>query len=68
MKTNNPPITVELDAAMVDFIIDNCEANMRFALGVLQNRSLPRAALEKIVDQNEKFKQLRELVLKAQQS
>jgi hypothetical protein len=60
MKTsNNPPVVLELDSEIVDFLVENCEANISLALRILDNRSSSRETLEKVVNMTEKFKKLR---------
>jgi len=61
--SNNPPVVIELDAEMADFIEENCDANIAFALGMLQSGESNRSDKpERLVVAIEKFKRLRQLV------
>lgn len=62
---NKPPVAiVELDDEMVTFILDNCDANQRLGLTLLEGVKTKESA-EKIVGFLEKFKKLKGLVEKA---
>lgn len=65
---NNPPhVVIELDEEMAQFVLDNCEANQRIGIGILENmmKTENRKGAEKIVDMIEKFKKLKSLMEKA---
>lgn len=50
---------------MVDFITDNCETNIEFALRAMQQCELSKPSLEKLVDLQQKFSRLLKLVREA---
>ncbi len=64
--SNNPPVTIELSAELADFVVENCEANMEFGLKSLQMLT-SRDLQERLVANMERFKALREAVLKARE-
>lgn len=68
--SNNPPVVLELEPDLADFLVENCEANLRMGMNILQNLnavegSKDRKFAEKLVDQLEKFRKLRKLVEEA---
>ena len=63
MSKNSPYLLLPLTQEQTEFIIKNCDANISFALSQLQ--SLDNIELcHKLVDQMEKFKELKNLVEK----
>lgn len=63
MSKNSPYLLLPLTKEQTEFIIRNCDANIGFALSQLQN--LDNIELcHKLVDQMEKFKELKGLVEK----
>lgn len=60
---------VELDAETLEFAIENCDANLRLATGILQNmiddEKNDRRGSEKVVALMEKFKTLKAALEKA---
>lgn len=68
MISNNPPVVIELEPELADFLVENCESNIEFALRALQTMGVEsRAAAEKLVEMNDKFKRLRDAVRKARE-
>jgi hypothetical protein len=43
-KSNNPPdLIIEMDFKLAEFVIKNCDSNISFALGMLQQVSVNTA-------------------------
>lgn len=62
--SNNPPdVIVYLTAEQAQFIIENADTNIAFALGTL--RTVSRETQEKLVEQIENFRGVRDAVRKA---
>ena len=59
--SNNPPIVVELTPELADFLLDNCEANIEFGLKAMSTME-SRDLIEKLIENMEKFKSLRQAV------
>lgn len=67
MTGNNPPVIIELDAEMVEFLLQNCHSNMTMGLDMLQNKMVrSRDLMERLVDNIEKFKKLKCIIEAAQ--
>jgi len=60
---NNPPVQIEVSRDLAVFLIANCDINILFALGNLQNVS--RETAEKLVSNIENFKALKQATEKA---
>lgn len=63
---NQPRVIVALPPEMADFIIENCDANMRVALGLLQMAQA--GELSRKVALMKKFKELKRLIEEAKKS
>lgn len=67
MTGNNPPVIIELDAEMVEFLLQNCHSNITMGLDMLQNKMVrSRDLMERLVDNIEKFKKLKGIIEAAQ--
>jgi len=68
-ESNNPPILVELTPELADFVVQNCDSNLSYALGIIMEGkdTLPEDTLRAIVAQTENFKALKAQVLKAKE-
>lgn len=66
-RSNNPPdFVIELTKDQHAFLLDNCESNMKFALAAMSGGAMSRDGLVKLVELNEKFKAIRDLLKKAE--
>lgn len=66
--SNNPPILVELDDALAEFVMENCDSNIEMSLVLLQrgaDANMSQSSLEKFVALGENFKKLKKLVAQA---
>ena len=63
MSNNPPDVILELTQDEADFLLKNCESNMAFALSAMQALE-DMKSLEKLVDLNEKFKNIRDKLKK----
>lgn len=68
---NRGKVVLEMDREMAEFIVENCEANLRMSLSMLQNINeakdklgVTRETMSNIVDMNSKFKKLRDIAKK----
>lgn len=62
--SNNPPAAIlELNEKQAEFLLRNCDMNIQYALSVMMADTLSRPALEKLVDLNEQFKAIREMLI-----
>lgn len=60
--SNNPPFAIlELNEKQAKFLLANCDSNITMALGLLQSVKT-REAAEKIVELNEQFKAIRDML------
>jgi replication-associated recombination protein RarA len=58
--SNQPPLTVELERKDVEFIVTNCNANIRMGINSLEAfRDSSRDVQEKFVNLIEQFKRLK---------
>lgn len=57
MKGRNAPILVELTPELAEFLVENCESNMTLSLSFMQ--LVGRETAERLVEQTEKYKELR---------
>lgn len=66
-NTNNPPdVILELTMDEAKFLLENCNTNMEFGLrSMMAMPDANRETLEKLVNLNEKFKTIRNKLLRS---
>lgn len=65
--SNNPPYkSVYLSKEEYDFLMENCDTNIVFALNAMQNLDMGRSSLVKMVELLEKFKAIKSRLEKAE--
>ena len=63
-KSNNPPdVVLELTKDQAQFLLKNCDSNMKLALNLITQCSTQKEA-EPYVKLNEQFKSIRSLLVK----
>ena len=65
MAGNNPPdVVLELTTAQAQFLLRNCDSNIEFALKAMMQME-SQSAVAKLVELNEQFKDIRNLLKRA---
>jgi len=62
---NNPPITIEIDAKLADFVLDNCDTNIELGLKLLQSYGDNISTAYKLVEMVENFRALKNAIVNA---
>lgn len=63
MISNNPPdVVLELTQKQAEFLLNNCDANIRLGLMMLQQGGT-REQVEKLVEMNESFKEIKKKLM-----
>jgi hypothetical protein len=58
MISNAPPVRIELDRHLADFVIENCDLNIAFALRMMQALEY-RSAIQMLIVNIEQLKKLK---------